>query len=137
LRRDGVRASVAYLLLIHPDMDRHPSPWRPLVPEALSTIPEAAGVFEVANLVRSVRFIDAGAGNLRERLAPFAEWQTKLPPSPGGYYFRYLRVDHEREALSASLTAYRENHRGLPPPMNSAQAERAPSSLRVERKQAA
>ena len=117
-------------------MDRHPSSWQPLVPEALNTVPAAAGVFEVANLVRNVRFIDAGAGNLRERLAPFAEWQMKLPPSPGGYYFRYLRVDHEHEALNASLDAYRESHRGLPPPMNSAQAERA-SEGRVERRQAA
>jgi hypothetical protein len=117
-------------------MDRHPTHWQPLVREALVTVPEASGVFEVANLVRNVRFIDAAAGNLRERLAPYAEWQTKLPPSPGGYYFRYLRVDQEHEALNASLDAYRDSHGGLTPPMNSAQGER-PSRLREERKQAA
>lgn len=117
-------------------MDLHPSPWRPLVREALDTVPQAPGVFEVANLVRNVRIIDTAAGNLRERLTPYAEWQTKLPPSPGGYYFRYLRVEHERDALNASLDAYRDSHGGLVPPMNSAQVERVPR-LRFERKQAA
>lgn len=117
-------------------MDRQPTPWQPLVREALNTVPEASGVFEVANLVRNVRFIDAGAGNLRERLAPLTEWQSKLPPSPGGYYFRYLRVDAEQKALNASLDSYRDSHGGLTPPMNSAQAEPAPR-IGAERQYAA
>jgi len=127
---------VACPLLILVDMDRQPSPWQPLVREALTTVPEASGVFELANLVRSIRFINAAEGNLRERLSLLTEWQSKLPPSPGGYYFRYLRVDQEQKALNATLDAYRDSHGGLTPPMNSAQA--APvRRIGAERRQAA
>lgn len=132
-------APVAWVLLPLLDMNRHPTPWRPLVRAALSTVPAAAGAFEVATLVRNVRYIAAAAGNLRERLAPLADWQAQLPPSPGGYYFRYLQADHEQEALSVFVEAYRLTHGGPPPVMDAkqtARAEKAPQ-LREARRQAA
>jgi hypothetical protein len=93
--------------------------WRRLTPETIADLPEAGAVFEVANLVRTVQFIGAASGNLRARLASYAQEDLKLRPVPGGYYFRYETAAQEDEALEKRLTSYRKLHGGIVPAGNS------------------
>ena len=93
--------------------------WRRLTAEMIADLPETGAVFEVANLVRTVQFIGTASGNLRTRLATYAQEDLKLRPIPGGYYVRYETAAVEDEALSARLDAYREAHSGTVPTGNS------------------
>ena len=92
--------------------------WRRLNPDIVADLPEAAGVFEVGNLVRTVVYIGAADGNLRARLAVLAIEQAKLPACAGGHYFRYELTPREQETLATRLTAYREEHAGELPAGN-------------------
>ena len=76
-------------------------------------------MFEVANLVRTVQFIGKASGNLRTRLAAYAQDDLKWRPVPGGYYFRYETAAREEEALDGHLGAYRNAHGGQMPAGNS------------------
>jgi hypothetical protein len=96
-------------------MNTESSVWRRLSPDTIAEVPEAGGVFELANLVRTVHYIGSGGGNLRARLASWAQEQTKLTPQPGGYYVRYEPATKEDEALTQRLDAYRAGHGGLLP----------------------
>jgi hypothetical protein len=93
--------------------------WRRLTPETIADLPEAGAVFEVANLVRTVQFIGSAAGNLRARLASYAQEDLKLRPIPGGYYFRYEAAAKEDETLAERLSSYRKVHGGIVPAGNS------------------
>ena len=62
---------MARVLLKPRSMNQEPSRWRRLTPAAIAALPEAAAVFEVANLVRTVKFIGSAGGNLRARLTAF------------------------------------------------------------------
>jgi len=113
------RISVAWALLFPPPMITNTRNWRRLTPETIADVPETGAVFEVANLVRTVQFIGAASGNLRTRLAAYAQEDLKVRPVPGGYYFRYVTATAEDEALSQELTSYRSRHGGLLPIGNS------------------
>jgi len=102
-----------------PGMNMNGSRWRRLTSYALDELPDAAAaVFEVANLVRTVQYIGCAKGNLRRRLATFAQPETKLPASPGGYYFRYEPTAREDEAFAARLASYQSTHFGRLPARN-------------------
>src|SRR5262249_39064902 len=105
------------MLLKSPLMNQEPSRWRRLTPAAIAALPEAAAVFEVANLVRTVKYIGAAGGNLPARLSAF-QTQAKLRPSPGGNFFRYESAPREGDGLPRQLSAYRTAHRGLLPVAN-------------------
>ena len=92
--------------------------WRRITPEMIADLPQTGAVFEVANLVRTVQFIGTASGNLRTRLATYAQEDLKLRPIPGGYYVRYETAAVEDEALSARLDAYRDAHSGTLPTGN-------------------
>jgi hypothetical protein len=92
--------------------------WRRLTAETIADLPETAAVFEVANLVRTVQFIGKASGNLRARVAAYAQEDLKWRPVPGGYYFRYEPAAREEEALDGRLAAYRKGHGGQVPPGN-------------------
>ena len=92
--------------------------WQRLTPETIADLPETGAVFEVANLVRTVQFIGAASGNLRARLAAYAQQDVKLPPIPGGYYFRYEPAAQEDEVLETQLASYRKRHGGIVPVAN-------------------
>lgn len=116
-----------------PRMKLDTTTWRRLTPDIIAEVPEAAAVFEVGNLVRTVLYIGAAEGNLRARLATISVEQTKLPPSAGGYYFRYEVAEHEADALAQCLTSYRESHGGNLPTGN----REAPRPLRLAARTAA
>lgn len=114
-------------------MHHNPNAWRRLTPETIAQLPEAAAVFEVANLVRTVQYIGTAEGNLRARVAEIAAQASRLPPSAGGYYVRWEPTAAETEALEQWLTAFRTFHRGATPSGNA----EAPTRLRVAARRAA
>ena len=93
--------------------------WRRLSAETISDLPETGAVFEVANLVRTVQFIGTASGNLRARVAAYAQEDLKLRPIPGGYYFRYEAAASEDDTLGERLASYRSRHGGSLPTGNS------------------
>ncbi len=105
------------MLLKPRPMNQEPSRWRRLTPATIAALPEAAAIFEVANLVRTVKYIGSAGGNLRARLSAF-HTQAKLRPSPGGYFFRYEPATREDDVLGRRLAGYRTAHRGLLPVAN-------------------
>ncbi|HYR95298.1 MAG TPA: hypothetical protein VEM57_01125 [Candidatus Binatus sp.] len=107
--------------------------WRRLSAETIADLPETGAVFEVANLVRTVQFIGKASGNLRTRVATYAQEDLKWRPVPGGYYFRYETAAREDEALDAHLAAYRNGHGGQLPAGNS----EALPALRIAARRAA
>lgn len=107
--------------------------WRRLTPETIADLPEAGAVFEVANLVRTVQFIGSAAGNLRARLASYAQEDLKLRPIPGGYYFRYEAAAKEDETLAERLDSYRKVHGGIVPAGNGD----TPAAVRIASRRAA
>ena len=114
---------------MHPDT----TIWRRLTPDIVADLPEAAGVFDVGNLVRTILYIGAADGNLRARLAALSLEQTKLPACAGGYFFRYELAAREEDALATRLAAHREQHGGDLPPGN----REAPRPLRLAARTAA
>jgi hypothetical protein len=100
------------------DMIANPNRWRRLNPAMVADLPEEGGVFEVANLVRNVHLIAAAEGNLRARLESVMGPNSTLPPSPGGYYFRYEPATAEKDALARHLASYQAAHRGTLPACN-------------------
>jgi hypothetical protein len=92
--------------------------WRRLTAETIADLPETGAVFEVGNLVRTVQFIGKASGNLRARLAAYAQDDLKWRPIPGGYYFRYETAAREDETLDGRLSAYRNGHGGQLPTGN-------------------
>jgi hypothetical protein len=99
--------------------------WKRLTPHVIDELPESAAVFEVANLVRTVQFIGSAQGNLRSRLAEFAQPRAELPAVPGGYYFRYEPAAQEDEALASRIASYRDSHSGKLPARNQGQTRSA------------
>ena len=99
-------------------MTNEPGRWCRLIPAVIAGLPETPAVFEVASLVRNVLLIGQAAGSLRERLTSLIQTQDKLPPSSGGYYFRYELAPDESAALTERLAAYKAGHGGLVPPGN-------------------
>jgi hypothetical protein len=127
--RAGVESPVAWALQNRPAMTTDSRTWRRLTAEAIAELPETAAVFEVGNLVRTVQFIGKASGNLRARIAAYAQEDLKWRPIPGGYYFRYepAAPAREDETLDSRLAAYRNAHGGQVPGGN---AEMLPA-LRV------
>lgn len=99
-----------------------PDRWCPLSAESLPWVPEEAGVFEVANLVRSILYVGRGEGNLRARLAEIGHATGLLPPMAGGYYFRFRLTPREDEAFQGLVGAYRVRHDGRTPQLKTAAA---------------
>ena len=107
-------------------MSLEPGRWYPLSVVWLATVPEVAGVFEIGNLVRTVLLVSRGHGNLRGSLASVAARQEKLPPSAGGYYFRYHLTKDEENSLASRQAACRGRNRELPPPADYKPLEAVP-----------
>ena len=94
------------------------SRWHKLNPSFIGAVPDEPGVFEIANLVRTVLYVGRAEGNLRQRLASLGTVPTNLPASVGGYYVRYCRHADEEAALAEAQTSYRESHAGHLPAGN-------------------
>ncbi len=102
-------------LLRYERMDVEPGRWLRLNPDNIAGLPEAAGVFEIANLVRNVMYIGRGDGSLRQRIANLGHIPANLPASIGGYYFRFQLAAAEEQALSERVADYCVRHSGRLP----------------------
>lgn len=96
-------------------MDVAPGNWLPLTADNIEALPDRAGVFEVANLVRNVLYIGRGEGRLRERVAAMGPIPSHLPPCPGGHYFRFELTQKEDDALERRIKSFQSRHRGRLP----------------------
>jgi hypothetical protein len=95
--------------------------WIRLTPDAIASLPNADGVFEVANLVRNVQYVGRACGRLRDTLADFGPMPRALPASVGGYFFRFELTTAETEAYQRRIEVYRKRHEGALPPGNRGQ----------------
>jgi hypothetical protein len=124
---------MACTLQNQPGMISNPNRWRRIHPAMVAALPEEGAVFEIANLVRTVHLIGCAEGNLRNRFLGFMGPSSALPPSPGGYYFRYEVAAAEKDALAARLEAFQAKHRGQLPTLNRGTARK----LRIASRRAA
>ena len=95
-----------------------PGRWLKLNPSTIEEVPAAPGIFEIANLVRTVLYIGGGEGNLRQRLEGLGAVPTNLPSSVGGYYVRYTLLADEVSGLAEREAAHRAEHGGRLPAGN-------------------
>lgn len=102
-------------------MQAAPSRWIRLTPTSIAALPNADGVFEVANLVRNVQYVGRACGRLRDTLTEFGHMPRNLPLSVGGYFFRFELTTAEGEAFERRIEAYRKRHEGAVPPGNRGQ----------------
>jgi hypothetical protein len=96
-------------------MNVAPGRWLPLTADHIEALPNQAGVFEVANLVRNVLYIARGDGRLRERVASMGTVPSHLPPCAGGHYFRFELTPKEDLALEQRIKSFQTRHRGRLP----------------------
>jgi hypothetical protein len=99
-------------------MEHAPGRWIPLTPTNIAALPNADGIFEVANLVRNVQYVGRACGRLRDTLAEFEDMPRNLPLSVGGHFFRFELTTAEGEAFQRRIEAYRKRHEGSVPPGN-------------------
>lgn len=127
---DGVnrRPALACELLLLTAMAIERGPWLKLNPSTIASVPDAPGVYEIANLVRTVLFIGRGEGNLRRSLTSLGPVPSQLPASIGGYYVRYELVDDEERVAAERAASYVSRHGGCLPAGN-AGIERRPVRL--------
>ena len=92
--------------------------WIRLTPNSIAALPNADGVFEIANLVRSVQYVGRACGRLRDTLTDIGHIPRNLPASVGGYFFRFELTTAETETLQRRIEAYRKRHDGAVPPGN-------------------
>ena len=95
-----------------------PGKWVKLTADNIRAVPDAGGVIEIGNLVRTVLFIDRANGRLRDRLEQLGPIPSAVTSAVGGHYFRFELARAEDEALERRLKAYRAQHRGNVPPGN-------------------
>jgi hypothetical protein len=103
------------LLLKSTPMTAEPGRWLKLNPFTIEEVPAAPGIFEIANLVRTILFIGAGEGNLRQKLVSLGFVPANLPASVGGYYVRYTLVADEAGAVAEREAGHRAGHGGRLP----------------------
>jgi hypothetical protein len=96
-------------------MTAEPGRWLKLNPSTIEEVPSAPGIFEIANLVRTILFIGAGEGNIRRKLAGLGAVPANLPASVGGYYVRYTLVADEAAAVAELEAGHRAGHGGRLP----------------------
>jgi hypothetical protein len=95
-----------------------PGRWQKLNPSTIESVPEAPGIFEIANLVRTVLYIGRAEGSLRRRLEGLGAVPENVPASAGGYYVRWAIVDDEETALAERQGRHQALHDGRLPPGN-------------------
>ena len=95
-----------------PGMATAPGGWMKLDRTTIEAVPDAPGVFEIANLVRTILLIGRGDGSLRSRLREIGTVPKDVPASVGGLYLRYHVAEDEAAAVADCEAAYRARHGG-------------------------
>lgn len=92
------------------------SVWHPLTPAETTEVPESRGVFEIANLVRTLLFVGAAPESLAASLRHHLETGGQRQPLVGRLYFRILLTDEPEKLQNDLLLSYCECHGGALPP---------------------
>ena len=92
------------------------SVWHPLTPAETTGAPESRGVFEIANLVRTLLFVGTAPESLAASLRQYLETPGQRQPLAGRLYFRFLPTDEPEKLQNDLLVSYRECHSGALPP---------------------
>ncbi len=92
------------------------SSWKSLDPAVVTRLPESPGVFEIANLVRTVLFIGAAPESLATTLTNQLQTPNALHARGGRLYFRYAPTEDAERAQAELLARYGDHHGGTPPP---------------------
>ena len=91
------------------------SPWKPMVPAAVTDAPASPGVYQLATLVRTVVFIGAATENLSETLMLHLNAPATLHPHLGRLYFRLAPLEDPEQSQAELLDEYRAGHAGALP----------------------
>lgn len=95
------------------------STWKSLDASVVTRIPDSPGVFEIANLVRTVLFIGAAPDSLATALAAHLEGPNVVHARAGHLYVRYAPTDDVEHMQAEMLARYGERHGGTLPPAQS------------------
>jgi hypothetical protein len=106
------------------------STWKPMIPALIAEAPTCPGVYELANLVRTVVFIGAAGDNLSDALTQHMNAPATLHPHFGRLYFRYAPLEQPEGAQAALLEAYRASHSGAFPAAQMTRPEPPPAMPR-------
>ena len=105
------------------------STWKPMIPALISEAPTCPGVYELANLVRTVVFIGAAGDNLSDALTEHMNTPATLHPHFGRLYFRYAPLEEPDSAQATLIEAFRASHSGAFPAAQMTQPQPVLQSL--------
>jgi hypothetical protein len=97
-----------------------------MIPALIAEAPTCPGVYELANLVRTVVFIGAAPENLSEALGAHLSTPPTLHGHFGRLYFRVAPLDEPGNTQNTLIEKFRAGHSGafpaaqmtqLPPPV--------------------
>jgi len=97
------------------------SVWRPLTVAETVAAPETPGVFEIANLVRTLLFVGTAPESLAASLTQYLDVPGRRQPSFGRLHFRFLPTNEPERVQDDLLLSYRERHGGALPPAQTSQ----------------
>jgi hypothetical protein len=91
------------------------STWKPLIPVFVAEAPSCSGVYQLANLVRTVVFIGAAGESLSEMLNEHLNAPATLHAPVGRLYFRVAALDEPAGVQTALIEEFRASHNGAFP----------------------
>jgi hypothetical protein len=98
------------------------SAWHPLTAAETGAVPESPGVFEIANLVRTLLFVGTAPESLAASLTQYLEAPGPRQPPFGRLHFRFLLTDEPERVQEDLLLSYRQHHHGALPPAQTNQS---------------
>lgn len=107
------------------------STWKPMIPALVAEAPACPGVYELANLVRTVVFIGAAGENLSDALTQHMNAPATLHPHFGRLYFRVAPLDEPEGTQTVLIDEFRASHSGAFP---AAQMTQPPPLLELPRR---
>ncbi len=91
------------------------STWKPMNPALIAEAPTCPGVYELANLVRTVVYIGAAGENLNDALTQHLNAPATLHPHVGRLYFRIAPLESPMGAQAELIEEFRTSHHGAFP----------------------
>jgi hypothetical protein len=91
------------------------STWKPMIPALISEAPTCPGVYELANLVRTVVFIGAAGENLSDALTQHMNTPATMHGHVGRLYFRFAPLEAPEGVQTELIEAFRASHSGAFP----------------------
>lgn len=91
------------------------STWKPMTPALIAEAPTCPGVYELANLVRTVVFIGAAGESISEALTQHLNTPATLHPHFGRLYFRMAPLEEPEGTQTLLIEEFRANHGGALP----------------------